>query len=346
MRKRSKVSTQAASGNTDQEQNFWPSYADMMSSFALILFFLMLLAYLSNIKTGNNLRNTEERLSDTLSVLLNTQAQVNEANAELQDAQNALSEKESELSEKENELNEKDTILATVQVRLDAANAELANSQFVLMQLKDKIDAQAQYVESAQVELEKMHGQMEMIVGVRREILDQIMASYEDVSGGTSKASIGENGNIILNDTVFFDIGQSELKAESFPVLNQLISVFSQFLSSTENSRYIDSIIISGHTDSTGSAETNRVLSTDRANAVLSYIVTETPLAQYTDYFCAAGYGASRPIADNDTPEGRAQNRRIEISITLKDDTVMDIVNTYLEMDVPDVTMVDPATTE
>jgi chemotaxis protein MotB len=59
MRRRTKVSTEAASGKIDNEQNFWPSYADMMSSFALILFFLMLLSYLSNIQTGNNLRNTE-----------------------------------------------------------------------------------------------------------------------------------------------------------------------------------------------------------------------------------------------------------------------------------------------
>lgn len=334
MRKRSKVSTEAAAGKTDSEQNFWPSYADMMSSFALILFFLMLLAYLSNIKTGNNLRNTEERLSDTLSRLMITQAEVEEANAELEDAQSAL-------SEKENELNEKETILATVQIRLDAANAELENNQFVLMQLKNTIDTQAQYVADAQVELEKMHGQMEMIVGVRREILDQIMASLDSVSGKSSGASIGENGNIILNDTVFFDIGKSELKPDSRHVLDQLVVVFTQFLADPENSRYIDSIIISGHTDSTGTAEINRELSTQRSNAVLSYMITDTPLTQYADYFCAAGYGSSRPIADNETDEGRAQNRRIEISITLKDDTVMDIVNTYLEMDVPDASFAD-----
>ena len=334
MRKRSKVSTEAAAGKTDSEQNFWPSYADMMSSFALILFFLMLLAYLSNIKTGNNLRNTEERLSDTLSRLMITQAEVEEANAELEDAQSALSEKESEL-------NEKETILATVQIRLDAANAELENNQFVLMQLKNTIDTQAQYVADAQVELEKMHGQMEMIVGVRREILDQIMTSLESLSGNSSGASIGENGNIILNDTVFFDIGKAELKPDSRHVLDQLVVVFTQFLADPENSRYIDSIIISGHTDSTGTAEINRELSTQRSNAVLSYMITETPLTQYSDYFCAAGYGSSRPIADNETDEGRARNRRIEISITLKDDTVMDIVNTYLEMDVPDASFAD-----
>ena len=87
MRRRSRVSTEAAAGKSESgEQNFWPSYADMMSSFALILFFLMLLSYLSNIKTGNSLRNTEERLSDTLSKLMITQAEVSEANAELESA--------------------------------------------------------------------------------------------------------------------------------------------------------------------------------------------------------------------------------------------------------------------
>ena len=260
MRRRTKVSTEAASGKIDNEQNFWPSYADMMSSFALILFFLMLLSYLSNIQTGNNLRNTEERLSDTLSRLTIAQSEVAEANAELQDTQN-------QLNDKENELNEKEAILATVQIRLDEKNAELENTQFVLAQQQATINSQAQYVAEAQVELEKMHGQMEMIVGVRREVLDQIKASIDSVSGSSSRASIGENGNIILNDTVFFDTNKWDLKPEALGVLNQLVVVFSKFLSDPENARYIDSIIISGHTDADGPEDNNRTLSTNRAMA-------------------------------------------------------------------------------
>ena len=328
MRRRTKVSTEAASGKIDNEQNFWPSYADMMSSFALILFFLMLLSYLSNIQTGNNLRNTEERLSDTLSRLTIAQAEVDEANAELQDTQN-------QLNDKENELNEKEAILATVQIRLDEKNAELENTQFVLAQQQATINSQAQYVAEAQVELEKMHGQMEMIVGVRREVLDQIKASIDSVSGNSSRASIGENGSIILNDAVFFDTNKADLKPEALGVLDQLVVVFSKFLSDPENAKYIDSIIISGHTDSDGSDDLNRTLSTQRANSVLNYMLTETVLTRYSEYFCAAGYGETRPIAPNDTKENKALNRRIEISITLKDDTVMDIVNDYLQIDVP-----------
>ena len=329
MRRRSKVSTEAASGKGDNEQNFWPSYADMMSSFALILFFLMLLAYLSNIQTGNNLRNTEERLSDTLSRLAVTQAEYEEANASLLETQSELSVKEAELSEKE-------VSLATLSAQLDELNAALESQRLVLTQQQAKIDAQAQYVSDAQVELEKMHGQMETIVGVRREILEQITASINAVSGSSS-ASIGENGNIVLNNAVFFDTNSADLKPEAYPVLEQLVQVFSRFLSDPENAKYIDSVTISGHTDSTGTDEINRDLSTARANTVLKYMLLNHPaIAQYSDYFCAAGYGSSRPIASNSTAEGRAQNRRIEISITLKDDTVMEIVNEYLKIDVPD----------
>ena len=53
------------SSDDSGEQGFWPSYADMMSSFALILFFLMLLSYIQNLVTGNNLQNTQELLNTT-----------------------------------------------------------------------------------------------------------------------------------------------------------------------------------------------------------------------------------------------------------------------------------------
>ena len=62
------------------EQGFWPSYADMMSAVALILFFLMLLSYIQNLITGNNLRNTED-------LLATTKAQVEEALEEYRKAQ-------------------------------------------------------------------------------------------------------------------------------------------------------------------------------------------------------------------------------------------------------------------
>ena len=65
MRRQYKGRTDAMVKSQEGEQGFWPSYADMMSAVALILFFLMLLSYISNMITGNNLKNTESQLEDT-----------------------------------------------------------------------------------------------------------------------------------------------------------------------------------------------------------------------------------------------------------------------------------------
>ncbi|MBQ6048827.1 MAG: hypothetical protein IJL40_05790, partial [Oscillospiraceae bacterium] len=83
----------------------------------------------------------------------------------------------------------------------------------------------------------------------------------------------------------------------------------------------------------------------NRANSVLNYLLSgsNAKLSRYAEYFCAAGYGETRPVASNSTDEGRAENRRIEISMILKDETVLEIVNEYLELDLADSDVVRSA---
>jgi len=83
---------------------------------------------------------------------------------------------------------------------------------------------------------------------------------------------------------------------------------FAQFLK--DNPGY--QVLIYGHTDSSGSKESNKTLSQDRANAVRDSLV-QYDIDKFR--FTAIGKGGSEPIADNETPEGRAQNRRIEIEL-------------------------------
>ena len=74
-----------------------------------------------------------------------------------------------------------------------------------------------------------------------------------------------------------------------------------------------NNIIVAGHADSTGSEEYNKVLSTNRAKAVYDYLIgngLKTLSIQYV------GYGYDQPVASNDTAEGRAKNRRVELLIT------------------------------
>lgn len=96
-----------------------------------------------------------------------------------------------------------------------------------------------------------------------------------------------------------------ELNGESIAILDQVANVLNDYESA--------SIEIAGHTDSTGSPEYNLDLSANRATAVMQYLGTRGIAA---DRMSAKGYGPARPIATNDTSTGRAQNRRIEFTLT------------------------------
>ena len=299
------------------EQGFWPSYADMMSAVALILFFLMLLSYIQNLITGNDLQNTQELLSDTRAQVTAAQAEYDKVVKELEGLTDDLNRKQDEI---------------------EAYAIQIAQQTDTIAEQEKLIGDQKAYLAAANDEIVAMRNQMQTIAVLRLSILNQIKESIVEVMGDSSKVDIGDNGNIILSEGVFFDLGSSEIKPESEAVLNELIDVFSAFLRNADNAKYVDSIVISGHTDSTGTEEDNRILSTDRANSVLNYLLAgkNGALANYAEYFCAAGYGETRPVASNDSTAGQAQNRRIEISMILKDETVLDIVEQYLALDLPE----------
>ena len=92
------------------------------------------------------------------------------------------------------------------------------------------------------------------------------------------------------------------------PVLEQLMPVGTGIL--TRNPTLV--ITVEGHTDSIGSAETNQALSEARAEAAKEWFIASGIAAERV---FAVGYGETRPIGDNETPEGRAMNRRIEFRL-------------------------------
>ena len=331
MRRHSTGRTGGLVASSGGEQGFWPSYADMMSAVALILFFLMLLSYIQNLITGNDLRSTQKTLDDTRAALAETRINLADTEDVLALTLREVEDAGADLEKITIDLDEARLLLAEQQEDLAALDELLADQRAL-------IGEQEEYMKAASEELLAMRSQMQTIAVLRLSILEQMRDSMISVMGGDAdKVSIGSNGNIILSEGVLFDWGSSDIKAEAEPALDRLIGVFARFLADDENARYVDSIVISGHTDSSGTDQRNRVLSTDRANAVLSYLLEEEGgrLEKYASYFCAAGYGKTRPVASNDTAEGRAANRRIEISIILRDDTVMDIVESYLDMELP-----------
>lgn len=105
-------------------------------------------------------------------------------------------------------------------------------------------------------------------------------------------------------ENVYFDTGKSSLKPSSNKALNDLAEVLK--LKKTME------VEIQGHTDNVGSDESNMSLSQARAEAVKKYLVNKgIPASRIT----AKGYGPSMPVTDNNTEEGRAQNRRTSLKV-------------------------------
>jgi OOP family OmpA-OmpF porin len=123
-----------------------------------------------------------------------------------------------------------------------------------------------------------------------------------------SEAEVYKQGNtlVIRLRSLEFPSSQAVLKGSNFPLLAKVQKVIQNFDKS--------SIIVEGHTDSIGSKEINEKLSTERAQAVREYLVSNANGSD-TAEITAVGYGYQKPLATNKTANGRAQNRRVDILI-------------------------------
>lgn len=115
-----------------------------------------------------------------------------------------------------------------------------------------------------------------------------------------------EIGNKVVLKNIFFDTGKANLRQESIAEIEKI----RELLAANPGLK----VRINGHTDNTGTAAANKVLSLQRATAVVDYLVSKGIDASR---LTAKGYGSERPIVSNDDEEGgREINRRTEIEVT------------------------------
>jgi outer membrane protein OmpA-like peptidoglycan-associated protein len=137
--------------------------------------------------------------------------------------------------------------------------------------------------------------------------MDNQEATMRQQLAGVEGANIQRNADLLavtFKSDVLFDTDSAALKAGSYDEMNRVAQVLNQYPETT--------IMIAGHTDSTGSETHNQQLSERRAMAVKNALS-----GQGVDpaRMSAVGYGESKPIADNNTESGRQTNRRVAITI-------------------------------
>ncbi|MCX8080779.1 MAG: OmpA family protein [Bacteroidia bacterium] len=132
------------------------------------------------------------------------------------------------------------------------------------------------------------------------------ISTYKEITRNLFLTPI-EQGQVVRINNIFFEFGKSTLKPESYYELDNIVKLL------TENPTM--EIFIAGHTDNVGSDEFNLKLSKERAGAVVDYLVSK---GIASSRLTSDGFGKNKPVADNNTDEGRAINRRVEFTILKK----------------------------
>lgn len=282
-------------GGGAEVQDFWPSFSDVMSTLALILFFLMLLSYVQNIIYGNNLENAKQQLEISRADISSAEKELKLIRLEIDKTKAALTLSEQEV------LNQK-TIIAMSNEELQSLRVRLQGIAFLRLDILKKV----------------------------KESVEQELGRYNEK--GQELVSIGDNANIIINENLVFAYNSYKLKPEAKELLTQLSKAFERVLENSEVRESIDAISIDGHADSLGNADYNRELSTRRATEVVNFMFSANPNLEirYGKYFAANGFSEFRPINAGSDEKSRASNRRIEISIIVKDSNIQKVIEKYL----------------
>lgn len=232
------------------------------------------------------------------------QLQLEETRVELSDTQKAKADFEEatrqQIAQLEKQIADLETAQATLQQELDEANAELSMYESKTGGLQEALKATKADLD----QLKKQRAAAEKRLRKYRELAKRLANMVES---GQLSVKV-RNGKMVIElaNNILFDPGKTELKEDGQAALTELAGVLQ-----TINDR---SFLVTGHTDnvpiSSSRFKSNWELSTARAVNVVQYLqdagVTPNNLA-------AGGYGEHDPVASNETDEGKALNRRIEI---------------------------------
>lgn len=202
-----------------------------------------------------------------------------------------------------------------LQDSLAANRTQLSKKAAELIKERDELQKKLSEAEQARLQLEQ----------AKEAELEKVRKSYEDMTAGLkNEIAAGQveitqlKGKLTVNmvDQILFDSGSAEVKGAGQKVLDKVGAALNKIEGKD--------IRIEGHTDNKPlnaslreKFPTNWELSTARATAVARYLIDHA--AVDAKRLVAAGYGEFRPKASNDTAEGRAQNRRIEIVLVPRD---------------------------
>jgi outer membrane protein OmpA-like peptidoglycan-associated protein len=204
---------------------------------------------------------------------------------------------------------------AGVQQAMQDIYARTQQQQQQIRTLKQDVDDRNEQIAALNTQMQrlesKLGGVSEERIALQRRVDAQermraSVAKIEGLFGGNEGRVYRQGDDVVISLTgIKFASGRSTLDASNAALMNKVAQALALFPDS--------SIAVEGHTDANGTDAANLILSQDRADAVGKYLVTN--LGVNANRISAIGYGESRPVSTNETADGRAKNRRIDLVI-------------------------------
>ncbi len=301
----------------------WISYSDMMA--ALLLLFVLILAY--SLFHYFSMLETKTKELDQQTIALNL------AKDELNAKEKALIIVQTDLDKLQDTLSAKEEQLNSTQAMLIVREEELENAKAALLLKQQALDDATARLEEQQLLLSSQASRIDDLIGIRTTMIRELSSS---LSAANMKATVDPNtGDIVLDSSVFFETGKSAIKEEGQELLNRFIPVYLSVLLQDKYADYLGEIIIEGHTDSSGSYQTNLKLSQDRALQVALYCLdmpslTRAQKTRLQQILTAKGRSYSDLVYDADGNEDPDASRRVEFKFSLKDAEMIEEMNKIL----------------
>lgn len=221
---------------------------------------------------------------------------------------------EQQREEQERQRQEQERLARMTEEERARARQELEQQRLRADTLQEAARREGEARAAAEREAERLRAEREVAEAATREAelraaaaeqrLYQALLDLDRLIANISEIRETERGLVIVLGQGLFASGQSALSPQARSEVRQIATVLTQFPEHR--------IAVEGHTDSVGSETANQRLSEQRAESVRAALIAEGIDPGRVDML---GYGQSRPIADNTTAQGRAQNRRVEIVI-------------------------------
>ncbi|MBQ8306635.1 MAG: OmpA family protein [Blautia sp.] len=305
--------------------SIWRSYSDMMAG-VLLLFVLIMCVTLFQAQKNydDSIKERDEKIA------LQEQYTV-----ELLAKQNALDEKEGQLYAQNEQLKDQDEQLATQEKLLAEYAAQLKEQEEKLAAQEKTLGEQQVALDEKTALLADQQKKIDKIIGVKAEVVENLKNEFAKNNVNVDIDS--QTGALTLDANVMFDYDETELTEEGEEALRKVLPIYCKVLLEKETQPYLAEIIIVGYTDDDGDYTYNLELSQQRAFAVAQYLLDiqyefldEDQQLDLQEYLTVNGHSKANLVTDAEGNVDKDASRRVEVKFRLKDEEMIDELNTIM----------------